>query len=85
MLSEMSSSSLAGWADYATREPFGPPSWDARIGHVLAVLVNAITGQETHAADYTPRWGPRIEADPPAQDWRSIRAVVREWKNAHHR
>lgn len=82
MLSELPVSSLAGWSDYATREPFGPVSWDARIGYVLAVLVSAITGQETRAADYTPQW---VARETPRQDWRSIRDVVKEWKNGHHR
>lgn len=82
MLAELPISSLAEWARFAAREPFGPAAWDARIGYGLAVLVQAITGQPAKPADYTPRWA---DEPPKSQDWRTIRAVVKEWKYAHDR
>ncbi len=78
MLSEIPFSALTGWADYASREPFGSPSWDARIGHVLAVLVNAITGAKTRAADFIPQWG-----EPPPQDWRAMRDTLHAGLKTH--
>jgi hypothetical protein len=82
MLGEMPISALADWSRYAEREPFGPASWDARIGYVLAVLVQAITGQATKPDDYTPRWGGQ---EPKRQDWRAMRSIVKEWKRANNR
>lgn len=80
MLREMPVSSFAGWAEFAAREPFGPAAFDARIGYILATLVSAITGEPTKPADYTPRWTEQARQEPKRQDWRAIRAVVREWK-----
>ncbi len=71
------------WADFATREPFGAPAIDARIGFMLAVIVNALTGRKTRPADYTPKWTPE-SADLAPEDWRAMRRKFRSWKNAHH-
>lgn len=90
MLSDLPFSSLADWGDYATREPWGAPAWDARIGYMLAVLVNALTGAATRPADYTPRWdgAGQSRADVVPQSGDHVRAVLQEWGkavNAHHR
>lgn len=82
MLTELSVSQFAAWREYAEREPFGAAAWDLRIGYVLAVIVQALTGQPTQPADYVPRW---TEREPPRQDWREMYAVFQDWKHAHHR
>ncbi len=77
MLAELSVSEFNRWRAYAEREPFGPQAWDARIGYVLAVLVNALTGQRTEPSQFIPRWG---DEDQPAQDWRAMYRTFQEWK-----
>lgn len=57
MLGELGASQWLAWADAYRRCPWGPESWDARIGYVLATLVSAITGRDAKAEDYRPRWG----------------------------
>lgn len=82
MLAELPLSQYVAWQRFCEREPFGPQAWDLRIGYILAVLVNALTGEKTKPADYVPRWG---ESEPPRQDWREMRQVFKDWRNAHDR
>ncbi len=77
---ELPASTFRGWQAFAAREPFGPAAWDARIGHVLAVLVNALTGQPCRAADFVPKW----ESEPP-QSFEVMYQTFQDWKHAHHR
>lgn len=84
MLAELPVSDYGAWAEFAAREPFGAPAWDARIGYMLSVIVGAITGERTRAEDFTPKWGPPAQRAP--QDWQDMRRIVQSWKkDAHHR
>lgn len=59
MLGELGASQWLAWADAYRRCPWGPESWDQRIGFMLAHLVQALTGRPAKAEDYTPQWGER--------------------------
>lgn len=57
---------LAGWIDYASREPFGFPIEDARAAVQAAVTANAAGPEEPYTADQF-LMGPGF-ADPPNED-----------------
>jgi len=81
MLGELGASQWLAWADAYRRCPWGPESWDQRIGFVLAHLVQTITGRPAKAQDYTPRWG---EQSPPSTE--TLRAMfMAGMRNADHR
>lgn len=65
------------WQAFSAREPFGPASWDQRIGWVLAVLVEAITGKRIPVTQMMPQW-----SAPQAEDWRGMRAKMQAWGKA---
>lgn len=78
MLDEMPYRDWMEWLAFLGREPIGPAAWDARIGWILAVLVQAITGQKAKPGDFVPQWQ-RDEA----MDWRLMRSKFLAWRDAH--
>ena len=78
MMTELSYQDWAEWLAFLSREPVGPAAWDARIGWVLAVLVQAITGQKTKPGDYAPQWQGSEMAD-----WRTMKKRFLAWRQAH--
>lgn len=83
MMAEIPMSGWREWLAFADREPWGPSSWDQRIGWCLAILVEAITGKRVSPDQMTPKWGAAKAAD-----WRTMRAKMIAWgkaQNADHR
>lgn len=78
MLSQIPYHEWSEWLEFLAREPIGPAAWDARIGWILAVLVQAITGQKVNPKDFTPQWQTAER-----MDWRVMRSRFLAWRDAH--